>query len=57
MPGIAALRAISLGAYLRNVEQNDCKKIYCAKTPRRKGAKLRIYFEFSELGVFAPLRE
>ena len=33
MPGIAALRAISLGAYLRNVEQNDCKKIYCAKTP------------------------
>jgi hypothetical protein len=25
--------------------------------PRRQGAKLRIFSEFSELGVFAPLRE
>ena len=25
--------------------------------PRRQGAKLRIYFGFSELGVFASLRE
>jgi hypothetical protein len=40
--------------YGGTVEQNDPRKII---SPRRQGAKIKISSEFSELGVFAPLRE
>ena len=49
----APVRAKSLDSYLRNVGQNDCKKIYPAKAPRRKVENIFLVLRTWRLCAFA----